>query len=259
MTYNGSATAPTNPGSYTVIASLTNDNYQAANTTGTLVISKRPTSVSASDVQVPFGSLVVLDATLTDVKSGTALTGKTLIFKVNGQQITNPYEALLAHGTYPIEVSFAGDDFYATSTATAKLIIFFTPGKITGGGSIDSGVRNFGFTVQTKSANGTLSSTGNLEFQDKARGINLHATAITGIGVESDQVHAAFIGTASVNGVSGYTFIVYVEDNAEPGAGVDKFQIQIAGPNGFSYDSSQLATKGGVLDQGGNIQVHRVN
>src|SRR5439155_10160744 len=40
MTYNGSATVPTNIGSYAVVASLNNANYTAPNATGTLVITK---------------------------------------------------------------------------------------------------------------------------------------------------------------------------------------------------------------------------
>jgi lysophospholipase L1-like esterase len=40
VTYNGSDTAPTPAGSYAVVASLHNENYQAANATGTLIISK---------------------------------------------------------------------------------------------------------------------------------------------------------------------------------------------------------------------------
>src|SRR5439155_9744589 len=43
ITYNGSATAPTNAGSYAVAASLTNDNYQGS-ANGTLIISKATTA-----------------------------------------------------------------------------------------------------------------------------------------------------------------------------------------------------------------------
>src|SRR5204863_3894716 len=38
ITYNGSATVPTDIGSYAVVASLTNANYTASNATGTLSI-----------------------------------------------------------------------------------------------------------------------------------------------------------------------------------------------------------------------------
>src|SRR5439155_1574194 len=40
ITYDGSATAPTNAGSYSVVASLNNANYTASNKTGTLTINK---------------------------------------------------------------------------------------------------------------------------------------------------------------------------------------------------------------------------
>jgi hypothetical protein len=36
VTYNGSTTPPTSPGSYAVVAALAHDNYQATNATGTL-------------------------------------------------------------------------------------------------------------------------------------------------------------------------------------------------------------------------------
>ena len=49
ITYNGSATAPTNAGSYTIVASLTNANYVAPNANGTLVINKATASIWLGD------------------------------------------------------------------------------------------------------------------------------------------------------------------------------------------------------------------
>jgi hypothetical protein len=69
-----------------------------------------------------------------------------------------------------------------------------------------------------------------------------------------DNKHATIKGAATVNGVSGYTFDVRVEDNGEPGIGVDRFRIQIAGPT--SYDSNAFAANGGLLTAG-NIQTHK--
>src|SRR5207244_2533220 len=102
-----------------------------------------------------------------------------------------------------------------------------TPGKITGGGSVDERIRNFGFVVQTKVQGTTMSFDGNLEFQDKNLNYNLHSTAITLIEVNPDGIHGKFSGTATVNGISGYSFTVLVEDNGEPGAQIDKFCISI--------------------------------
>src|SRR5207247_3093521 len=48
ITYDGSSTAPTNAGSYAVVASLNNTNYQAPNATGTLVIAKAAATITLS-------------------------------------------------------------------------------------------------------------------------------------------------------------------------------------------------------------------
>lgn len=132
-----------------------------------------------------------------------------------------------------------------------------TPGKITGGGSIDERVRNFGFIVQPKVRDGAMTFTGSLEYQDKALGINLHSTSIDYIGIRPDRIRGRFTGTATINGVAGYRFEVRIEDRAEPGARIDKFRITITGPGGFHYDSNDHASLGGLLDRGGNIQIHK--
>jgi probable HAF family extracellular repeat protein len=244
------------PGQYLIGATFpANAEYQSATATAKLTVLLRPTAVTTANVQVPYGTQVTLPGSLSDVRISGPLTGRPLSFKVNGQPVTNPFEELLQPGSYPIIVNYAGDSYYLPSTGTATLTILWTPGKITGGGSIDQSVRNFGFVVQTKEQGGALSFTGNLQYQDKALGYNLLATAITGIAIAPDRVHCIFTGTATMNGVTGYTFVASVEDWAEPGALKDKFRITISGP-GVSYDSSTLATKGGILDQG-NIQVHK--
>jgi uncharacterized repeat protein (TIGR03803 family) len=58
VTYNGSTTAPSAVGSYAVVASLVNDDYQAANATGTLVISPSAVSVTLSASSVAGGTSV---------------------------------------------------------------------------------------------------------------------------------------------------------------------------------------------------------
>src|SRR5206468_3755553 len=50
LTYDGSATAPTTAGSYAVVASLDNPNYQAASATGTLVIARATATITLSDL-----------------------------------------------------------------------------------------------------------------------------------------------------------------------------------------------------------------
>jgi hypothetical protein len=62
------------------------------------------------------------------------------------------------------------------------------------------------------------------------------------------------VGTATVNGRSGYTFTVYLGDPGESGRN-DTFRIVITGPDGFICDSAEYDADG-RLDSG-NLQVHK--
>jgi hypothetical protein len=112
---------------------------------------------------------------------------------------------------------------------------------VTGGGEINespSGFGNFGFNVQTKS-NGV---SGQLEYQNHASNTNVHSVSITNFCVTGNS--ATFSGTCTKNG-NPCTFSVSLQDNGEPGDGVDRFTITVdSGPS-----------EGGVIAKG-NIQVH---
>jgi hypothetical protein len=164
----------------------------------------------------------------------------TQVFSVSGAH------TYLHEGTFTITTTINHEG--VLSTATSSAVVGHT-GKITGGGDIGTG-RSFGFVAQTND-NGSFK--GNLDYQDSANHIKLKSASITFVSIQQDNVHALFTGTATVNGVSGYTFTVTVEDHGEPGIGHDRFRIQFSGPT--SYDSNTLAANGGLLTAG-NIQVH---
>jgi hypothetical protein len=149
-------------------------------------------------------------------------------------------------GNFAITTTIDHEGIISTATSTAQAL---QPGKVTGGGEIGKG-RNFGFTAQSDSSG---QAKGNLEYQDKANGINLHSVSITLVGVQSDGMHAVITGTATVNGVAGYSFTAMMADNGEPGIGVDQFRIQIS--DSIHYDSNAFAANNGLLTSG-NIQVH---
>jgi PKD domain len=136
-----------------------------------------------------------------------------------------------------------------TSTATSTAIVG-RAGKVTGGGQIGDHL-NFDFTAQPDNNN---SFKGNLNYSDKTNNIDLKSTSITFVSILSDNKHATLKGTATVNGTSGYTFRVDMEDNGEPGKGVDRFRIRLNGPT--NYDSNAFAANGGLLTAG-NIQAHK--
>jgi len=72
---------------------------------------------------------------------------------------------------------------------------------------------------------------------------------MTALSVDPTKTTATFKGTATVNGVEGYTFKVTVKDNGEPGTG-DSFLIVIKDPA-----NTTVYAKGATLT-GGNIQIH---
>ncbi|RYE18902.1 MAG: hypothetical protein EOP51_21025, partial [Sphingobacteriales bacterium] len=124
ITYNGSSTAPTAAGTYTVVASLNNSNYAAADAVGTLVINKAAQSIT-------FGTLaskVYGDANVTLGATG-GLSGNTVTYSsantavatVSGNTLT-----IIAPGTVNITASQAGNTNY---NPAADVVQSFTVGK----------------------------------------------------------------------------------------------------------------------------------
>jgi hypothetical protein len=157
-------------------------------------------------------------------------------------------------GTFTIITTINHEGVVSSATSSAVSSSSLEPGKVTGGGEIGKG-RNLEIEAQSDDDDGPKGRPeGEVEYQDKANGINLHSTCITLVGVQDDGVHAVITGTATVNGVAGYSFTVTVADKGEPGIGKDQFRIQISGR--ISYDSNAFAANAGLLTSG-NIQVHR--
>jgi len=123
VTYDGSATAPTNAGSYAVVASLTNGNYQATNATGTLVIAKAATTttVTATDATYdgnPHGATASvtgiggLNQALTVTYTGTGST----IYPASTTAPTNA-------GTYTASATYAESTNHLSSSDSKPFTI----------------------------------------------------------------------------------------------------------------------------------------
>jgi hypothetical protein len=118
---------------------------------------------------------------------------------------------------------------------------------VTGGGWIitpQAGKGTFGVGGGLK--NGQL--WGHLEYHDHATGLNVHGTGVTAYGIIPGTNIREIQGTAEINGQGGYTYIVDVADNGEPGRN-DVFQITLS--NGYGAGSTLMGDLGG-----GNIQLH---
>ena len=97
---------------------------------------------------------------------------------------------------------------------------------------------------------------GHLEYVDHSMSppMQVHGTSVTGYAFGADPTTDRVItGTARINGVDGFTYMVEVSDIAEPGRGVDRFSIELSNGYvaGFNYGDGPIA--------GGNIQLHKAN
>jgi hypothetical protein len=113
---------------------------------------------------------------------------------------------------------------------------------------------NFGFIVKYKK--GQSNPNGDLEFQYKAGSINLKSTQMDWMVISANRVR--FKGLATINGAGQYTFKVTADDNAEPGAGIDTFKVEIwmGSVDTENGPPSPKHLTQGTLG-GGNIQIHK--
>jgi hypothetical protein len=121
VTYNGSATVPTNVGAYVVVSSLTNDNYAASNVTDTLKIQATITSSAG-----PNGAIAPLGATIVNPGASqlykfTPQTGyhvDSVIVDGTPAAIDTQYTFSDVSANHTIHVAFAINVFTITSSAT---------------------------------------------------------------------------------------------------------------------------------------------
>src|SRR5206468_5224863 len=112
ITYDGSPTAPTNAGSYAVVASLTNPNWQAPNAEGTLVIAKAPATITLSGLQQTYNGT---SRSVTATTSPLGLTGVSVTY--DGSP-TAPVNA----GSYAIVASLTNAN-YEAPTVNGTLVV----------------------------------------------------------------------------------------------------------------------------------------
>src|SRR3989475_3174543 len=123
--------------------------------------------------------------------------------------------------------------------------------------SLPAGARaNFGVGGGVK--NGAF--WGHLEYNDHSTNppMQVHGTGVTGylLGTNNPSTDRVITGTARINGVDGFTYMVEVTDNGEPGRGTDKFSITLSNGGEF-YEAGSNYGDGPIA--GGNIQLHKAN
>jgi hypothetical protein len=179
-------------------------------------------------------------------------------------------------GVFGVKLAVTDDDGGLAEATTVggddtnAYIVIYDPsaGFVTGGGWIASpagaytanpslaGRANFGFV--SKYRRGTSTPEGQTEFVFKAGDLHFHGNSYEWLVFSGPQ--AQYKGTGTINGVSGYTFMLTVTDGqANGGGGVDKFRIKIWNDIGVVFDNMLGASDGtgnGQAISGGNIMIH---
>ena len=154
----------------------------------------------------------------------------------NSGDITVTALHVVIPGIADVAVSRAHADIKCTGKACPSDKDF-----VTGGGRInpDDGKATFGVAGGIK--NGGF--WGHLTYIDHVSGMKVKGTGVTAYEILSDT-RRRIKGNCEINGQTGYTYTVEVDDAGEPGRG-DTFDIQLS--NGY-HAANNLA--------GGNIQLH---
>jgi len=119
------------------------------------------------------------------------------------------------------------------------------PTRVTGGGQVPgnggSGLASFGLNIRTDASG----ASGNMNVKDHGTGQMIKLVGINSVTVSGN--HVTVMGTCRIGKGPTESCRIDAEDDAEPGAGADVFELEVGG--GSSYSG------GGVLSRG-NIQVH---
>lgn len=183
---------------------------------------------------------------LTVISTGPAMHG-TVVINADNTVTYSPDPTIFdASDTFTYTID-DGNGLTDTATVTVDVAgLPSTPGKVTGGQFNLDNDTSGGFNVQSSDG---ATFKGQLQYSDKLEDINLHSESMTALAVDPSGTMATFKGTATVNGESGYTFKVIVEDNGEPGTS-DSFLIVVK-----DLTDTTIYVKSGTLS-GGNIQIH---
>jgi hypothetical protein len=270
VTYNGSAILPVHPGSYTVVATLTNPNYTASPANGTLVIGKANATLVVNPVTVTYDAAAhPTTGTATGVQAENL---GALAITYNPGGATAPTNA----GTYVATGTYAGNADYNSGTATANVqinkanqtITFTGPGNQTYGVApiTLSGSASSGLAVSYSISSGpatvvgntlTITGAGTVVIQ-ASQGGNGNFTAATNVNVTITVAKAtpaivvtggnfAFDGnahpaTGSVTGVGGANLgtptFTYTPGGATPPTNVGTYSVSGSFAGDANYNSA---------------------
>ena len=274
-TWSWSQALPEGPEGFTVTVTASDGDLEASDEFDVTVNNVAPVIVSTSSVptQDVLGSSLAVSADFTDVgvldthiavfNWGDGSSSAGAVTETGGSGTTSANHQYTDPGFYTVSVTVWDDDG-ASDTATIGEVFVFDPNTfVTGGGWIDSpqgtwtsepahiGKATFGFVVRYDRS-GVVR--GNLEFQ-LHNGLNLHSSGFDFLLINGGV--ATFEGWGTVNGDSGYGFVVVATDERLAPGDEDLFWITVTGPGGIVYDGSTFPSSGLPI-VGRGIQIHEI-
>ena len=275
LTYDGSATAPTNTGTYAVVASYAgNGTYTAAAAAATLTINRATPVITWS---TPAGIVAGTPLGATQLNANANVAGSFVY--------TPPAGTVLPDGAgQTLNATFTPADGANYTTAIASVLITVTPaigqaGRFIGAAGLDtsSAQTRFGFEVRTHPPNkrGAIvlrtrpnqpgERNGDDDRDDRhgrwERFVSTNVTSATATntpGVNPGPRPAGgadtlvFTGIGRWNGTPDYRFTAKAIDAGEPGRGRDQFSMTITAPDG-----TEVLNVSGTITTG-NIQSLRI-
>ena len=200
FTYNSSATPPTAAGSYTVVATLVNANYQGS-ISGTLVIAKAGSTTTLALGAEFVGGTVTYNGSshgATAKWTSTGADGATASLPVsyvgiNGTSYASSTNAPTSAGQYMASASFAGDANHAGSSGNVAFTI--APGMVTA--TVTLGNLSQTYTGMPLSASATTNAPGTSSFTFTYNGSATPPTAAGSYAVVATLVNASYHGSAT--------------------------------------------------------------
>jgi len=227
---------------------------------------------------VAVGTPVIAEATFGDpggndthAATWTWDDGTTSAGGVSDYSVGPDLHVYTAAGVYRVCLLVRDDDAGEDSACVESYVVVYDPsaGFVTGGGWIDSpagaygadaaltGKANFGFVSKYKDGQSVPEGSTQFGFHSGVldfRSDSYHWLVVTG-------AKAIYKGSGSVNGESGYGFLVSAVDGQRPGGGgVDKFHIKIwkSSTGAVVYDNQITAPDDATTTTlgGGSIVIH---
>lgn len=287
LNYSTDANISSCAGPYDVIPSgLTSSNYSITYIDGILTILGISIDASTSSTPVPTGQPANLTATVTPNVAGVSVTfevtneANTIVYTntvlTNGSGVATATTGNLGTvGVYKVTATVGS----GCATSTAYIPIYDASGSfVTGGGWINSpsgafaadeslvGKANFGFVSRYKK--GSSQVDGNTEFQFHAGNLNFKSTMHESGSLVISGKKATYRGTGTINGQSGFKFVVVAIDGNWNGQSIpDAFRIKISTTSGAIIYDNQIGSDentenatilGNNGTGGGSIVIHEV-